>query len=46
MGHIREYRNGYYSTSMIENADFEMIRIIAWLSVMRVFNNRIIKKQP
>jgi hypothetical protein len=43
MGHIREYRNGYHSTSMIENADFdsfEMIGVIVGLSVMRVLNNR------
>jgi hypothetical protein len=44
MGNIREYRNGYYSTSMIENADFadslEMIGVIAGLSVMRVLNNK------
>ena len=50
MGHIREYRNGYYSTSMIENADFadsfEMIRVIAGLSVMRVLNNRSYLSSP
>jgi hypothetical protein len=50
MGYIREYRNGYYSTSMIENADFadsfEMIRVIAGLSVMRVLNNRSYLSSP
>lgn len=50
MGHIQEYRNGYYSTSMIENADFadsfEMIGVIAGLSVMRILNNRSYFSSP
>jgi hypothetical protein len=33
MGYIQEYRNGYYSKSMIENADlaesFDMLGVIA-----------------
>jgi hypothetical protein len=42
VGYIREYRNGYYSISMIENADFvqsfDMIGVIAAPSSIRVLN--------
>jgi hypothetical protein len=44
MGYIQEYRNGYYSKSMIENAmlaeSFDMIGVVAGPSSMRVLNNK------
>lgn len=44
MGYIREYRNGYFSTAMIENANFagscEMIGVIVSPTAMRVLNNK------
>jgi hypothetical protein len=50
MGHIQEYRNGYYSKSMIENADlaesFDMIGVIAAPSSMRVLNNKSYSSSP
>jgi hypothetical protein len=43
MGYIQEFRNGYYSKAMIENADlaegFDMIGVIAGISSMRVLIN-------
>ena len=49
-GHIQEYRNGYYSTAMVENADlaesFDMIGIIAGISAMRVLNNKAYASSP
>ena len=50
MGHIQEYRNGYYSTAMIENADLansiDMIGVIAGISAMRVLNNKRYSSSP
>ncbi len=44
MGHICEYRNGFFSTALIENADFaeslNMIGVIASPSAMWVLNNK------
>jgi hypothetical protein len=44
MGYIQEFRNGYYSKSMIENAklaeSFDMIGVIAGPSSIRVLNNK------
>lgn len=44
MGYIQEFRNGYYSKSMIENAilaeSFDMIGVIAGPSSVRVLNNK------
>jgi hypothetical protein len=44
MGYVQEYRNGYYSRAMVENADLvesiDMIGVIAGLSAMRVLNNK------
>lgn len=44
MGHIREYRNGFFSTALIENADFaeslDMIGVVVSPSAMRVLNNK------
>jgi len=44
MGHIKEYRNGFFSTAMIENADLmeslDMIGMVIGPSAMRVLNNR------
>jgi hypothetical protein len=50
MGYIQEYRNGYYSAAMIENADFanscEMIGTIVSPSAMRVLNNKTHNSSP
>jgi hypothetical protein len=50
MGHIQEYRNRYYSKSMIENADlpesFDMFGVIASPSSMRVLNNKSYSSSP
>jgi hypothetical protein len=50
MGHIQEYRNGYYSRAMVENADLaesvDMIGVIADLSTMRVLNNKSYSSYP
>jgi hypothetical protein len=50
MGYIQEYRNGYYSTAMVENADLaesvDMIGVIAGLSTMRVLNNKSYSSSP
>lgn len=50
MGYIQEYRNGYYSTAMVENADLaesvDMIGVIAGPSSMRVLNNKIYPSSP
>src|SRR5918996_351252 len=44
MGHIRKYKNGYFSSALIENAQynesFEMIGVIAGETAMRVLNNK------
>jgi hypothetical protein len=50
MGYIQEYRNGYYSKSMIENAQlagsFEMVGVVAGPSSMRVLNNKSYSSSP
>jgi hypothetical protein len=50
MGYIQEYRNGYYSRAMVENADLaegvDMIGVIAGLSAMRVLNNKSYSSFP
>jgi hypothetical protein len=50
MGYIQEYRNGYYSKSMIENAQLaessEMVGVIAGPSSMRVLNNKCYSSSP
>ena len=50
MGYIQEYRNGYYSRAMVENADLvesiDMIGVIAGLSAMRVLNNKSYSSSP
>ncbi len=50
MGYIQEYRNGYYSRAMIENADlaesFDMVGIIAGISAMWVLNNKAYASSP
>jgi hypothetical protein len=50
MGYIQEYRNGYYSRAMIENADlaesFDMIGVIAGISSMRVLINKSYSSSP
>ncbi|MGB8034265.1 MAG: hypothetical protein WCF03_10650, partial [Nitrososphaeraceae archaeon] len=50
MGYIQEYRNGYYSKSMIENAQlaasFEMVGVVAGASSMRVLNNKSYSSSP
>jgi hypothetical protein len=50
MGYMQEYRNGYYSTAMVENADLaesvDMIGVIAGLSTMRVLNNKSYSCSP
>lgn len=50
MGYMQEYRNGYYSTAMVENADLaesvDMIGVIAGLSMMRVLNNKSYSSSP
>jgi len=50
MGHIQEYRNGYYSNSMIENADLveslDMVGVIVGPSSMRVLNNKSYSSFP
>ena len=50
MGHIQEFRNGYYSKAMIENADlaesFDMIGVIAGISSMRVLINKSDSSSP
>jgi hypothetical protein len=50
MGYIQEYRNGYYSRAMIENADlaesFDMIGVIVDISSMRVLINKSYSSSP
>jgi hypothetical protein len=50
MGHVREYRNGYFSKYMIENAEiskgFEMIGARVGLSSLRVLNNKSYQSSP
>jgi hypothetical protein len=50
MGHIHEYRNGFFSTALIENADFaeslDMIGIVASPSAMWVLNNKSYSSSP
>lgn len=50
MGYVREYRNGYFSTSMIENADiskdFHMIGARVGLTAIRVLNNKSYQSSP
>jgi hypothetical protein len=50
MGHIQEYRNGYYSRAMIENADLaessEMVGVIVGISSMRVLMNKRYSSSP
>ena len=50
MGYMQEYRNGYSSTAMVENADLaesvDMIEVIAGLSMMRVLNNKSYSSSP
>jgi hypothetical protein len=51
MGYIEEYRNGYFSTAVIEiHADFagscEMIGVIVSPTAMRVLNNKIYFSSP
>src|SRR5918911_4478322 len=50
MGYIQEFRNGYYSKAMVENADLvesvDMIGVIAGLSAMRVLNNKSYSSSP
>ena len=49
-GHIQEYRNGYYSRAMVENADlaesFDMVGVIAGISAMWVLNNKAYASSP
>jgi hypothetical protein len=49
-GYLQEYRNGYYSKSMIENADlaesFDMIGVIAGLSSMWFLNAKSYASSP
>jgi hypothetical protein len=49
-GHIQEFRNGYYSRAMVENADlaesFDMIGVIAGISAMWVLNNKAYASSP
>jgi hypothetical protein len=49
-GHIQEYRNGYYSRAMTENADlaesFDMVGVIAGRSAMWVLNNKTYASSP
>jgi hypothetical protein len=50
IGHIREYRSGYYSTAMIENADLaksvDMIGVIAGIPAMGILNNKMYISSP
>lgn len=50
MGHLQEYRNGYFSAAMIENADFagscEMIGVVVSPTAMRVLNNKTYFSSP
>jgi hypothetical protein len=50
LDYSQEYRNGYYSKSMIENADlaesFDVIGVIAGLSSMRVLNQELFFSLP
>jgi hypothetical protein len=50
MGYIQEYRDGYFSTAMIENADFagscEMIEVIVSPTAVRVLNNKTYFSSP
>jgi hypothetical protein len=50
IGHIQEYRNGYYSRAMVESADLaesiDMLGVIAGLSAMRVLNNKSYSSSP
>jgi hypothetical protein len=50
MGHILEYRNGLFSTAMIENSDFSeslnMIGVFAAPSAMHVLNNKSYRSSP
>ena len=50
MGHIRKYKNGYFSSALIENAkytgSFEMIGVIAGDTTMRVLNNKSYSSSP
>jgi hypothetical protein len=50
MGYIQEFRNGYYSKAMVENADlaesFDMIGVIAGISSMRVLINKSYSSSP
>ena len=50
IGHIREYRSGYYSTAMIENADLaksvDMIGVIAGIHAMGILNNKMYISSP
>jgi hypothetical protein len=50
MGYIQEFRNGYYSRAMVENADlaesFEMVGVIVGISSMRVLMNKRYSSSP
>lgn len=50
MGTIRRYKNGYFSSALIENAkyneSFEMIGVIVGDSAMRVLNNKSYSSSP
>jgi hypothetical protein len=50
MGYIQEYRNGYYSRAMVENADLvesiDIIGVIAGLTAMRILNSKSYSSSP
>lgn len=50
IGYVREYRNGFFSKSMIENADiskdFQMIGARVGLTALRVLNNKSYQSSP
>jgi hypothetical protein len=50
VGYILEYRNGLFSTALIENSDFaeslNMIGVVAAPSAMRVLNNKCYRSSP
>jgi hypothetical protein len=50
MGHVREYRNGYFSKYMIENADisedFQMVGARVGYSALRVLKNKSYQSSP
>src|SRR5918912_1318839 len=50
MGYIQEFRNGYYSRAMVENADlaesFEMVGVIVVISSMMVLKNKRYSASP